>query len=246
MYKFGAMAAAAALVSAVAVPSSAALAEEAAPARPAPSGAAAANQPELDRKAILAIIAEPMASAYMREAGRKAIADGPAAMRRFLEVDQHKIRIDDYTVRISRLLAGAGPGLKEGILALLKKDPGLAELRDFHDVTQYTLRDVDNRVIISGITAHAGPVLRPAALKALKGSPDDRTYFLSAGRYTAQAQDDRAALKRLAKTSAGPRLAKAIRDLLGRAASPSELRTFLEVTQFELRDADAKARPAKR
>ncbi|MBT2451437.1 ALF repeat-containing protein [Streptomyces sp. ISL-43] len=197
------------------------------------------DQAEQDRKTILAIIADPMASEYMKEAGRKAIADGPAAMRKFIETDQHKIRLDDYRVLITRLLNGAGPGLKEGINKLFQSDRvTLEQLRHFYEVTQHELRDDDNKVDISRLIAHGGPGMREAGKKALKGTPADRIAFLATGRYLAQASDDRVELSRIDEGWDGPILSEAISKILGGSPTPAELRRFLEVTQYELRDQD--------
>ncbi|MFJ9344551.1 ALF repeat-containing protein [Streptomyces sp. NPDC101733] len=197
------------------------------------------DQAEQDRKTILAIVADPMASEYMKEAGHKAIADGPAAMRKFIETDQHKIRLDDYRVLITRLLNGAGPGLKEGINNLFKSDPShLEQLRHFYEVTQHELRDDDNKVDISRLIGTGGSEVREAGKKALKGTPEDRTAFLKTGRYLAQASDDRVELARIDEGWDGPILTEAISKLLNGSPSPAELRRFLEVTQYELRDQD--------
>ncbi|MFD3547315.1 ALF repeat-containing protein [Streptomyces sp. NPDC058655] len=194
---------------------------------------------EQDRKTILAIIADPMASEYMKEAGRKAIADGPAAMRAFIETDQHSIRLDDYRVLLTRLGNGAGPGLKEGINTLLRGHGNtLAQLRHFYEVTQHELRDDDNKVDISRLIATAGPGVREAGKKALKGTPADRTAFLKAGQYLAQASDDRVELARIDQGWDGAILSEAISRLLNGSPAPAELRRFLELTQHELRDQD--------
>ncbi|MFD9303370.1 ALF repeat-containing protein [Streptomyces sp. NPDC060048] len=205
----------------------------------ASTGPADDGQAEQDRKTILAIIADPMASEYMKEAGRKAIADGPAAMRKFIETDQHKIRLDDYRVLITRLLNDAGPGLKEGINALFGNDKAtLEQLRHFYEVTQHQLRDQDNRVRIAQIIDGGGPGLVKAGVAALNGTPADRVAFLATGRYLAQASDDRVELARIDEGWDGPILSGAISKLLNGSATPAELRRFLEVTQYELRDQD--------
>ncbi|MFD9622597.1 ALF repeat-containing protein [Streptomyces virginiae] len=136
------------------------------------------DQAEEDRKTILAIIAHPMASEFMQEAGRKAIADGPKAMRKFIEVDQHNIRMDDYRIEILRLLPGAGPGLKEGINKVLSDGNTIEKLRHFYDVTQHELRDDDNKVEISRLIGTGGTGVKEAGKKALKGTPADRAEFL--------------------------------------------------------------------
>ncbi len=200
---------------------------------------AAEDQVEQDRKTILAIIADPMASAYMKEAGRKAIADGPAAMRKFIETDQHKIRLDDYRVLITRLLNDAGPGLKEGINELFRAErTTLEQLRHFYEATQHELRDDDNKVAISRLISTGGPGVREAGKKALKGTPADRTAFLKTGQYLAQASDDRVELARIDGGWDGVILSEAIGKLLNGSPTPAELRRFLEVTQHELRDQD--------
>lgn len=197
------------------------------------------DQAEQDRKTILAIIAEPTASAYMKEAGRKAMADGPAAMRKFIETDQHKIRLDDYRVLITRLLNGAGPGLREGINQLFHSDKAtLEQLRHFYEVTQYELRDDDNKVDISRLIGTGGPGVREAGKKALKGTPADRVAFLATGQYLAQASDDRVELARIDEGWDGPILSEEISKLLNGSPTPVELRHFLEVTQYKLRDED--------
>ncbi|MCY0936455.1 ALF repeat-containing protein [Streptomyces sp. H34-S4] len=212
----------------------------------AATGQADEGQAEQDRKTILAIIADPMASETMKEAGRKAIADGPAAMRRFIETDQHEIRIDDYRVLILRLANDAGPGLKEGINELFQNDSrNLEKLRHFYEVTQHELRDQDNRVAIAQVIAGGGPELVEAGKKALNGTPAERVAFLETGRYLAQAADDRAELARIDEDWDGPILSEAIRKLLGGSPTPAELRRFLEVTQYELRDQDNRAAIAK-
>ncbi|WP_407837257.1 ALF repeat-containing protein [Streptomyces sp. DSM 116496] len=204
------------------------------------------SQAEQDRKTILAIIADPMASEHMKEAGRKAIADGPAAMRKFIETDQHKIRIDDYRILILRLLNGAGPGLKEGINAVLSNDgSNIEKLRHFYEVTQHELRDQDNRVDIARLIGTGGPVLREEGKKALQGTPADRIEFLKTGRYLAQAEDDRVELARIDQGWDGPILSEAIGKLLNGSPTPAELRHFLEVTQYELRDQDNRVSIAK-
>ncbi|MET9376000.1 ALF repeat-containing protein [Streptomyces sp. NPDC002992] len=213
------------------------------PAPTAPDhGAADASgegQAEQDRKTILAIIADPMASEYMKEAGHKAITDGPAAMRTFIETEQHRIRFDDYQVAIIRLLNHAGPGLKEGIKDLLRTDGlTLADLRHFYEVTQHQLRDDDNKVEIARLTNTAGPAVKEAAKKALLGTPADRAAFLEKGRHLAQAEDDRVELARIDEGWDGPILSEAISKLLNGTPTPAELRHFLEVTQHELRDQD--------
>ncbi|MFD9030746.1 ALF repeat-containing protein [Streptomyces sp. NPDC059567] len=221
--------------------------EAAAPANPpaptAPDHEAAdapgEDQAEQDRKTILAIIADPMASEYMKEAGHKAIADGPAAMRTFIETDQHRIRLDDYRIAITRLVNHAGPALKEGIKNLLRTDGlTLADLRHFLEVTQHELRDDDNKVEIARLTNTAGPALKEAARKALLGTPADRAAFLDKGRHLAQAEDDLVELARIDEGSDGPILSEAIHKLLIGPPTPAELRHFLEVTQHELRDQD--------
>lgn len=199
----------------------------------------AKDRVEEDRKTILAIIADPMASKYMKEAGHKAIADGPAAMRKFIETDQHKIRLDDYRVLITRLLNDAGPGLKEGVSELLSGErTTLEQLRHFYEVTQHELRDEDNKVDISRLISTGGPALREAGKKALKGTPADRTAFLATGQYLAQASDDRVELARIDQGWDGAILSEAIGKLLSGSPTPAELRRFLEVTQYELRDQD--------
>ncbi|MFF9789032.1 ALF repeat-containing protein [Streptomyces bacillaris] len=199
----------------------------------------AEDQAEQDRKTILAIIADPMASEYMKEAGHKAIADGPAAMRTFIETDQHSIRLDDYRIAIMRLLHSAGPSLKEGVKDFLKTDGRtLADLRHFYEVTQHELRDIDNRVEIARLANTAGAALKEAAEKALLGTPADRIAFLEQGRHIAQAEDDRVELARIDEGWDGPLLSEAISKLLNGSPTPAELRHFLEVTQHELRDQD--------
>ncbi|MFB7368922.1 ALF repeat-containing protein [Streptomyces sp. NPDC056222] len=197
------------------------------------------DEAEQDRKTILAIIADPMASGYMKEAGHKAIADGPAAMRAFIETDQHRIRLDDYRIAIVRLLNHAGPGLKEGIKGLLRADGlTLADLRKFYEVTQHELRDDDNKVEIARLTNTAGPAVKEAAKKALLGTPADRSAFLEKGRHVAQAEDDLVELARIDESWDGPILSEEIRKLLNGSPTPAELRHFLEVTQHDLRDQD--------
>ncbi|MFJ9549878.1 ALF repeat-containing protein [Streptomyces erythrochromogenes] len=208
--------------------------------QPAPTtpDQAVPDQAEEDRKTILAIIAHPMASEYMKEAGRKAIADGPQAMRKFVEVDQHKIRIDDYRVAIMRLSHEAGPALKAGIESVFKGGETLEQLRHFYEVTQHELRDEDNKVEISRLIGTGGSAVKEAGKKALQGTPADRTAFLKTGRYLAQASDDRVELSRIDEGWDGPILSEAISKLLNGSPTPAELRHFLEVTQHELRDQD--------
>ncbi|MGY4392560.1 ALF repeat-containing protein [Streptomyces sp. TE12347] len=203
------------------------------------------DQAEEDRKTILAIIAHPMASEFMQEAGRKAIADGPKAMRKFIEVDQHNIRMDDYRIEILRLLPGAGPGLKEGINKVLSDGNTIEKLRHFYDVTQHELRDDDNKVEISRLIGTGGTGVKEAGKKALKGTPADRAEFLKTGRHLAQAQDDRVELARIDEGWDGPILTEAIDKLLNGPTTPAELRHFLEVTQYELRDQDNRVTIAK-
>ncbi len=206
----------------------------------------AEDQAEQDRKTILAIIADPMASEYMKEAGHKAIADGPAAMRTFIETDQHSIRLDDYRIAIMRLLHSAGPSLKEGVEDFLKTDGRtLADLRHFYEVTQHELRDIDNRVEIARLANTAGAALKEAAKKALLGTPADRIAFLEQGRHIAQAEDDRVELARIDEGWDGPILSEAISKLLNGSPTPAELRHFLEVTQHELRDQDNRVEIAR-
>ncbi|MER6449834.1 ALF repeat-containing protein [Streptomyces venezuelae] len=203
------------------------------------------DQAEEDRKTILAIIAHPMASEFMKEAGRKAVADGPKAMRKFIEVDQHGIRMDDYRIAILRLLSDAGPGLKEGIQKVLSSKPTIDQLRHFHEVTQHELRDDDNKVEISRIISTGGTGVKEAGKKALKGTPADRTAFLKTGRHLAQAQDDLVELARIDEAWDGPILTEAIGKLMNGSPTPAELRHFLEVTQYELRDQDNRVSIAK-
>ncbi|MEV6579449.1 ALF repeat-containing protein [Streptomyces sp. NPDC051582] len=203
------------------------------------------DQAEEDRKTILAIIADPMASEYMQEAGRKAIADGPQAMRKFIEVDQHKIRMDDYRILILRLLKDAGPGLKEGINKVLDDGDTIEKLRHFYDVTQHELRDEDNQVEISRLIGTGGPAVKEAGKKALKGTPADRAQFLKTGRFLAQASDDLVELARIDESWDGPILSEAISKLMNGSPTPAELRHFLEVTQYELRDQDNRVAIAK-
>ncbi|TDU78771.1 ALF repeat-containing protein [Streptomyces sp. KS 21] len=214
------------------------------PDQPAPDQAAP-DQAEEDRKTILAIIAHPMASEFMKEAGRKAIADGPQAMRKFIEVDQHKIRIDDYRIAILRLLAHAGPGLKEGINKVLSSGNDIEKLRHFYDVTQHELRDDDNKVEISRLIGTGGPAVKEAGKKALRGTPADRAEFLKTGRFLAQASDDLVELARIDESWDGPILSEAISKLMSGSPTPAELRHFLEVTQYELRDQDNRVAIAK-
>ncbi|MFG2486738.1 ALF repeat-containing protein [Streptomyces virginiae] len=197
------------------------------------------NQAEEDRKTILAIIAHPMASEFMQEAGRKAIADGPKAMRKFIEVDQHNIRMDDYRIAILRLLPDAGPGLKEGINKVLTHGNTIEKLRQFYDVTQHELRlDDNNKVEISRLIAGGGTGVKEAGKKALDGTAADRAEFLKTGRHRAQAQDDLVELARIDEGWDGPILSEAISKLMDGSPTPSALRHFLEVTQYELRDQD--------
>ncbi|MFI8260523.1 MULTISPECIES: ALF repeat-containing protein [unclassified Streptomyces] len=217
-----------------------------APDQAVPDHTAPASDPaEEDRKTILAIIADPMASEYMKEAGRKAIADGPQAMRKFIEVDQHKIRMDDYRIAISRLLKDAGPGLKEGINKILSTGDTIEKLRHFYDVTQHELRDDDNAVEISRLIGTGGPAVKEAGKKALKGTPADRAQFLKTGRFLAQASDDLVELARIDESWDGPILSDAISKLMNGSPTPAELRHFLEVTQYELRDQDNRVTIAK-
>ncbi|MFD4916355.1 ALF repeat-containing protein [Streptomyces virginiae] len=203
------------------------------------------DQAEEDRKTILAIIAHPMASEFMQEAGRKAISDGPKAMRKFIEVDQHNIRMDDYRIEILRLLPGAGPGLKEGVNKVLSDGNTIEKLRHFYDVTQHELRDDDNQVEISRLIGTGGTGVKEAGKKALKGTPADRAEFLKTGRHLAQAQDDLVELARIDEGWDGPILTEAIGKLMNGSPTPAELRHFLEVTQYELRDQDNRVAIAK-
>ncbi|MFI8388108.1 ALF repeat-containing protein [Streptomyces sp. NPDC085540] len=197
------------------------------------------DQAEEDRKTILAIIAHPMASEFMKEAGRKAIADGPKAMRKFIEVDQHDIRMDDYRIAILRLLPDAGPGLKAGINKVLSSGDDIEKLRHFYDVTQHELRgDDNNKIEISRLIDTGGTAVKEAGKKALKGTPADRAEFLKTGRHLAQAQDDLVELARIDEGWDGPILSGAISKLMNGSPTPAELRHFLEVTQYELRDQD--------
>ncbi|MGW6822981.1 hypothetical protein [Streptomyces sp. NPDC055005] len=206
---------------------------------------AAPGQADEDRKAILAIIADPMASGRMKEAGHNAIAAGPAAMREFIETEQFEIRRVDYRIHVIRLLNGAGPGLEGGIMKLLGGNATLAQLRHFYEVTQHELRDDDNEVDISRLIGTAGPGVKEAAKKALKGTPADRIAFLKTGRYLAQASDDRVELARIDEAWDGPILSAAISKLLRGTATPAQLREFLEKTQHELRDQDNRVTIAK-
>ncbi|WP_329103081.1 ALF repeat-containing protein [Streptomyces sp. NBC_01439] len=206
---------------------------------------AAPDRAEEDRKTILAIIAHPMASEFMKEAGRKAIADGPKAMRKFIEVDQHNIRMDDYRIAILRLLPGAGPGLKEGVNKVLSSNPTIDQLRHFYDATQHELRDDDNKVEISRLISTGGTGVKEAGKKALKGTPADRAEFLKTGRHHAQAQDDLVELARIDEGWDGPILTEAIGKLMNGSPTPAELRHFLEVTQYQLRDQDNRVAIAK-
>lgn len=216
-----------------------------APDQPA-AGQAEETGAEQDRKTILAIIADPMASEYMKEAGRKAIAAGPEAMRKFIDTDQHRIRLDDYRILILRLLKDAGPGLEEGVNDLLNNhDSDLPALRHFYEVTQHELRDDDNKVEISRLIGAGGSALKEAGKAALKGTPADRTAFLKTGRYLAQASDDRVELARIDECWDGPILTAAISKLLNGSPTPAELRHFLEVTQYELRDQDNRVAVAR-
>ncbi|WP_158820950.1 MULTISPECIES: ALF repeat-containing protein [unclassified Streptomyces] len=203
------------------------------------------DQAEEDRKTILAIIAHPMASEFMKEAGHKAIADGPKAMRKFIEVDQHNIRMDDYRIAILRLLPDAGPGLKEGVNKVLTHGNTIEKLRHFYDVTQHELRDDDNKVEISRLIGTGGTGVKEAGKKALKGTPADRAEFLKTGRHLAQAQDDLVELARIDEGWDGPILTAAISKLMNGSPTPAELRHFLEVTQYELRDQDNRVTIAK-
>ncbi|OEJ30409.1 ALF repeat-containing protein [Streptomyces subrutilus] len=203
------------------------------------------DQAEDDRKTILEIIAHPMASQYMKTAGLQAIADGPQAMRKFIEVDQHRIRIDDYRVAIARLAHEAGPGLREGIDKMFRDGVTLEQLRHFYEVTQHELRDEDNKVEISRLIGTGGPAVKEAGKKALKGTPADRAAFLKTGRFLAQASDDRVELARIDEGWQGPILSEAISKLLNGSPTPAELRHFLEVTQYELRDQDNRVAIAK-
>ncbi|WP_329448730.1 ALF repeat-containing protein (plasmid) [Streptomyces sp. NBC_01426] len=206
---------------------------------------AAPGRADEDRKTILAIIADPMASGRMKEAGHKAIAAGPAAMREFIETEQYEIRRVDYRIHVIRLLNGAGPGLEGGIMKLLDGNATLAQLRHFYEVTQHELRDEDNQVDISRLIGTAGPGVKEAAKKALKGTPADRVAFLKTGRYLAQASDDRVELARIDEAWDGPILSEAISKLLRGTATPAQLREFLEKTQYELRDQDNRVTIAK-
>ncbi|WP_327734932.1 ALF repeat-containing protein [Streptomyces nojiriensis] len=212
--------------------------DQAVPDRTVPAQAVP-NQAEEDRKTILAIIAHPMASEFMKEAGRKAIADGPKAMRKFIEVDQHNIRMDDYRIAILRLLPDAGPGLKEGINKVLSSGDDIEKLRHFYDVTQHELRgDDNNKIEISRLIDTGGTGVKEAGKKALQGTPADRAEFLKTGRHLAQAQDDLVELARIDEGWDGPILSGAISKLMNGSPTPAELRHFLEVTQHELRDQD--------
>ncbi|MFE2928686.1 ALF repeat-containing protein [Streptomyces goshikiensis] len=198
----------------------------------------APGQAEEDRTTILAIINHPMASEYMKEAGHKAIADGPQAMRKFIETDQHRIRVDDYRIVILRLLPDAGPGLKRGINEILDSATKAEQLRHFYEVTQHELRDDDNKVAISRLIGTGGPGVKEAAKKALESSPAGRAEFLKTGRYRAQASDDLVELARIDEGWDGPGLSEAITKLMHGSPTPAELRHFLEVTQYQLRDQD--------
>ncbi|MFF4451779.1 ALF repeat-containing protein [Streptomyces goshikiensis] len=208
--------------------------------QPAPTtpDRAAPGQAEEDRTTILAIINHPMASEHMKEAGHKAIADGPQAMRKFIETDQHRIRIDDYRIVILRLLPDAGPGLKRGINEILDSATKAEQLRHFYEVTQHELRDDDNKVAISRLIGTGGPAVKEAAKKALESSPAGRAEFLKTGRYRAQASDDLVELARIDEGWDGPGLSEAITKLMHGSPTPAELRHFLEVTQYQLRDQD--------
>ncbi|GAA3107438.1 hypothetical protein GCM10020254_61670 [Streptomyces goshikiensis] len=198
----------------------------------------APGQSDEDRKTILAIINHPMASEYMKEAGHKAIADGPQAMRKFIETDQHRIRVDDYRIVLLRLLPDAGPGLKRGINEILDSATKAEQLRHFYEVTQHELRDDDNKVAISRLIGTGGPAVKEAAKKALESSPAGRAEFLKTGRYRAQASDDLVELARIDEGWDGPGLSEAISKLMNGSPTPAELRHFLEVTQYQLRDQD--------
>ncbi|GHB54965.1 hypothetical protein GCM10010347_26060 [Streptomyces cirratus] len=100
---------------------------------------------------------------------------------------------------ITRLLNGAGPGLKEGINQLFRNDK--------------------------------------ATLEQLRLPPD--------GTVPRAASDDRVELARIDEGWDGPVLSEAISKLLSTSPTSAELRHFLEVTQYELRDQDNRVAIAK-
>ncbi|MFG2879207.1 ALF repeat-containing protein [Streptomyces sp. NPDC048337] len=204
------------------------------------------KQAERDREEILRLMAAAAPGSAVRERGTKAIDGGPAAMRAFLETGQHEARASDDRVELSRIAEGEkGWATGEAADALLRRGASPAEMRQFLEVTQHVLRDEDNRVRVSRIIGRGGPAVREAGKAALKGSAQDRTDFLKTGQYQAQASDDRVELARIDEAEDGPILSEAIGELLRGSPTPAQLRHFLEVTQYELRDQDNYLRISK-
>ncbi|RSS64186.1 ALF repeat-containing protein [Streptomyces sp. WAC06614] len=203
-----------------------------------PADKPADKQAEDDRLAILAIIADPTASEFLRNACREALKGTPAQMRAFLENEVPAIRLDDARIAIARLDHEAGPILRKGINDFFHTKHTLADALQFLAVTQHELRDQDNRVLITQIISTGGPEVKEKGRAAMNGSPKDRAEFLKTGQHTARDQDNRVLIAQIVSLG-GPEVKEKGRAALN--GTPEDRVKFLETGQHEARAKDKKA-----
>ncbi|MER5941339.1 ALF repeat-containing protein [Streptomyces sp. NPDC001928] len=115
--------------------------------------------------------------------------------------------------------------------------------------TASDMSDDDVRVAIMRIIGDpsTGKAVYAAAQKAMDGTIEDQRYFLTTGRWTAQAEDDRVAIARILAT-ADPKTDKAVIREANEALdtnTPEALRAFLETGYRLARAEDDRVRIAR-
>lgn len=198
------------------------------------------QQEDDDRVEIFRLMAAKDAGPGLKAAASKAIEEGAAAMRRFLEVGQFTARDEDNAVLVSQIISKGGPGVREAGKKALKGTP--EDRVRFLEKGQFIARFDDDRVRTSQIYAAGGTSVREAARKALRAdTPEAIKQFLEVDQFTARAIDNRVLVGKIINAGGPAVKAAGKKALLG---TPEDVQAFLDKGQFEARakdEADAAA-----
>ncbi|QWQ43770.1 ALF repeat-containing protein [Streptomyces sp. YPW6] len=131
------------------------------------------------------------------EAVRKAATgvledDDAGKFREFLTVGQYQAAVTDYRIQVGQIHSSGDSGVKEAAETALR-DGSPKALIAFINNGQYLARNTDERVRAGQLHSAGGPEVKSAAKIALAGPPDLLHYFVQAGQYMADRQDQLAA-----------------------------------------------------
>ncbi|MDT0451967.1 ALF repeat-containing protein [Streptomyces hesseae] len=170
-------------------PAAVSVADKAGDAKPGGGEKGAALADEENQVAIARILGDKNSGPGVREAAQKALDGTPEDRVRFLTTGQHEQRLIDDHVRVSRIIGGGGPTVREYGKAALQ-DGSAAAIKRFLEEQLPFARKTDLRIKVTQVGGAGGPAVHKAAYEALRADTDEAlNHFLEVGQHEARAKD---------------------------------------------------------